>query len=96
MKFQIGKVYVKLYGRKKLFLYHIYANDKLGEESEKFRAIKFKLQLYGAIAATISALFIVNSLFYLKIFTSMLAISYTWLSYIIHYESESKFKNQIK
>lgn len=73
------------------FTYHIYVNDRLGSEEHKRGIIKLKLQLFAAVASSISALFVVVEMWKeLKILVTLLALVYTWLRYLIDAEGVEK------
>lgn len=73
------------------FTYHIYVNDRLGSEEHKRGVIKLKLQLFAAVASSISALLVVVEMWKeLKILVTLLALVYTWLRYFIDAEGVEK------
>ena len=74
------------------FTYHLYMNDSLGCIEEKCATIKLKLQLYGAIASSISIIFLFVDFYHFKIMISMLIVVYTWINYIIEYEVQNNKK----
>ncbi len=72
------------------FTYHLYMNNELGSEENKQAIIKLKLQLFAAVASTVSALLLVFDLGKaFKIMVTMLALIFTWLRYIIEAEIQS-------
>lgn len=73
------------------FTYHIYVNDRLGSEEHKRSVIKLKLQLFAAVASSISALFVMVEMWKeLRILVTLLAVVYTWLRYLIEADGVAK------
>lgn len=73
------------------FTYHIYVNDRLGSEEHKRSVIKLKLQLFAAVASSISALFVMVEMWKeLRILVTLLAVVYTWLRYLIDADGVEK------
>lgn len=74
-----GMIYTFLW-----FTYHIYVNSEIDSVNERNRVIKLRLQLYGAIMSSLSAVFLIIEAYSIfKTMISMLAITYTWLNYLI-------------
>ena len=66
-------------------------NDRLGSEEQKQKVIKLKLQLFAAVASSISALFVMVEMWKeLKILVTLLALVYTWLRYFIEADGVGK------
>lgn len=72
------------------FIYHLYMNNELGSVENRQSVIKLKLQLFTAIASTLSTLFLLFDAWEeFKIMVTMLALVFTWLRYIIDAETHN-------
>ena len=70
-------------------------NIEIGNAKEKYKVIKLRLQLYGAIVSTFSTVFlIIEAYLIFKIMISMLAITYTWLNYLIEKDNVKREINE--
>lgn len=71
------------------FTYHIYINGEMGSEEFKLSVIKLKLQLFAAIASSVSVFFLIFDAWKeLKIMVTCIALVFTWLRYIIDAEMQ--------